>query len=182
MNLSARNTDVGLKMALLLIVGVSAVFAASRGESAGRASEKAASVKPVSVPTVKIGADNVVKLEVASTREEIEKGLMYRTSLPEDQGMVFLFHPARAVNFWMYHTLIPLDMLFVKNDKVVKIFANAQPCHSENSQDCPTYPPGKGLDASEVIELQAGYAEKHNVKEGDSVSFELPAFAPSAKP
>jgi uncharacterized membrane protein (UPF0127 family) len=178
MNLSARNTDVGLKVAILLIIGVSAVFAASRGESAGRASET-----PVTVPTVKIGANNVVKLEVASTREEIEKGLMYRTSLPEDQGMVFLFHPARAVNFWMYHTLIPLDMLFVKNDKIVKIFANAQPCHSENAQDCATYPPGKGLEASEVIELQAGYAEKHSVKEGDTVSFQLPAVvAPSAKP
>jgi uncharacterized membrane protein (UPF0127 family) len=177
MNLSARNTDVGLKMALLLIIGVSAVFAASRGESAGRVSET-----PARVPTVKIGADNVVKLEVASTREEIEKGLMYRTSLAEDQGMVFLFHPARAVNFWMYHTLIPLDMLFVKNDKIVKIFANAQPCHSENSQDCATYPPGKGLEASEVIEVQAGYAAKHNVKEGDTVSFELPAVAPSSKP
>lgn len=174
MNLSARNTDVGLKIAILLIIGVSAVFAASRGESAGRVDDA-----PTSVPTVKIGADNVVKLEVAATREEIEHGLMYRTSLAEDHGMVFLFHPARAVNFWMYHTLIPLDMVFVKNDKVIKIFDNAQPCHSENSQDCPTYPPGRGLEASEVIELQAGYAAKHNIKEGDSVSFTLPTTAAS---
>ncbi|MDR3615747.1 MAG: DUF192 domain-containing protein [Candidatus Obscuribacterales bacterium] len=182
MNLSSRNTDVGLKVAILLIIGVSALFAASRGESAGRASDTPAGVTPSSVPTVKIGAD-VVKLEVAATPEEIERGLMYRTSLAEDQGMVFLFHPPKAVNFWMYHTLIPLDMLFVKNDKIVKIFANAQPCHSENPHDCVTYPPGKGLEASEVIELQAGYAAKHNVKEGDSVSFELPAVAaPSAKP
>jgi len=174
MNLSARNTDVGLKMAVLLIIGVSAMFAASRGESAGHVPET-----PASVPTVKIGADHVVKLEVASTPDEIQRGLMYRTSLAEDQGMVFLFHPARAVNFWMFHTLIPLDMLFVKNDKIVKIFANAQPCHSENSQDCATYPPGKGLEVSEVIEVQGGYAAKHNVKEGDSVSFELPVVVPS---
>jgi uncharacterized membrane protein (UPF0127 family) len=92
--------------------------------------------------------------------------------------MVFLFHPARAVNFWMYHTLIPLDMLFVKDDKIVKIFANVQPCPSKKSEDCPTYPAGPGLEASEVIELQAGYAAKHNVKEGDRVSFELPSVAP----
>ncbi|MBA4077829.1 MAG: hypothetical protein C0508_22565, partial [Cyanobacteria bacterium PR.023] len=64
------------------------------------------------LPTVKLG-DQEVKLEVASSKEEIENGLMYRTSMPETQGMVFLFHPHRPVAFWMYHTLISLDMLFV---------------------------------------------------------------------
>ncbi len=72
------------------------------------------------LPTVKLG-DQEVKLEVASSSEEIEHGLMYRTSMPETQGMVFLFHPHRPVAFWMYHTLISLDMLFVRDGKIVKI-------------------------------------------------------------
>src|ERR1700690_2661917 len=71
------------------------------------------------MPLAKIGS-NTVKLEVATTEAEIEKGLMYRTSLPEDQGMVFLFTPPRAVNFWMAHCFISLDMLFVRDGKIVK--------------------------------------------------------------
>jgi uncharacterized protein len=160
-----RNIDVGLKLAILLVIGVTALFTSQRGESAGQDGK---------MPIARIAADNVVKLEVAATAKEIEHGLMYRTSLPEDQGMVFLFHPARAVNFWMYHTKIPLDMLFVKNGKIVKIFENVPPCTSEDPSQCPTYPQGPGLDVSEVIEVQGGYAKKHKVKEGDPVTFELP--------
>ena len=99
---------------------------------------------------------------------------MFRTSLPEDQGMVFLFHPPRPVNFWMYHTKISLDMLFVRSGKIIRIFENVPPCTSEDPRECPTYPQGPGLEASEVIEVQAGYAKKHKVKEGDKVTFELP--------
>jgi uncharacterized membrane protein (UPF0127 family) len=126
------------------------------------------------MPVVRIAGKNVVKLEVAATDREIERGLMYRQSMPEDCGMVFLFHPPRAVKFWMYHTLISLDMCFVQSGKIVKIFHNVPPCRSENSTDCPTYPEREALLATEVIELNGGYAERHGIKEGDDVVFELP--------
>ncbi len=126
------------------------------------------------MPLGKIGASNIVKLEVASSEAEIERGLMYRTSLPEDQGMVFLFHPPRPVNFWMAHCFISLDMLFVKDGKVIKIFENVPPCRAQNPLDCPTYPSGRGIEVSEVIEVAAGYAKRHNVKLGDGVTFEMP--------
>lgn len=124
-------------------------------------------------PVAKIGK-NVIKLEVASTPATIERGLMFRTSLPPNNGMVFLFHPNRTVNFWMYHTLIPLDMLFVKDGKIVKIFADVPPCKSENPRDCPDYPNGPGIDVTEVVEVNGGYAQQHGIKEGDTVTFELP--------
>ncbi len=114
-----------------------------------------------------------VKLEVAATEQEITRGLMYRTSMPEDAGMVFLFDPPRPVNFWMYHTLIPLDMIFVKNNKVVKIFENAQPCKSEKPGDCQTYPAGDGIEVTEVVEVNGGYSKRHGLKEGDPVLFTL---------
>ncbi len=126
------------------------------------------------MPTGKIGANNTVKLEVAQTEQEIERGLMYRTSLPEDQGMVFIFNPPRPVNFWMAHCFISLDMLFVKNGKIIKIFENVPPCRAQNEHDCPTYPAGAGLEVSEVVELAAGYSKRHNVKVGDPVSFDMP--------
>lgn len=127
------------------------------------------------LPTVKLGSE-VVKLEVAKTDEEIQRGLMFRTSLPETQGMVFLFHPKRGVSFWMYHCHISLDMLFVKDGKIVKICRDVPPCTSENPKDCPTYP-GEGLiEVSEVIEVNGGFCQRHGVKEGDSVNFD---FAPT---
>jgi hypothetical protein len=124
------------------------------------------------MPTAKIG-DNLIKLEVAASPQEITRGLMFRTSLPEDQGMVFLFHPPQKVNFWMYHTLIPLDMLFVKNGKIEKIFHDVPPCKSEKEADCPTYPGGDGMEVSEVVELNGGYAQRHNLKEGEKIQIDL---------
>jgi len=124
------------------------------------------------MPTAKIG-DNLIKLEIAASTQEIEHGLMYRTSMPEDQGMVFLFHPPQKINFWMYHTLIPLDMLFIKDGKIAKIFHDVPPCKSEKETDCPLYPGGKGMEVSEVVELNGGYAHRHNVKEGEKIELDL---------
>lgn len=126
------------------------------------------------VPLANFGGGRLVKLEVASSKQEVERGLMYRTSLPEDAGMVFLFHPPRPINFWMYHTLIPLDMFFVKDGKIIKLFEQVPPCKSENPSDCPIYPQGPGIVVSEVIEVNGGYAKRHGLKEGDSVKFEFP--------
>jgi uncharacterized protein len=125
------------------------------------------------MPTVTLGKGNVVKLEVASTKEEIERGLMYRTALPEDSGMVFIFQPPRKVNFWMYHTLIPLDMLFISDGKIVKMLEDVPPCHSSDPGDCPIYPGGDGIYASEVIELKGGYSKRHGLTEGQTVTFDL---------
>src|SRR5271163_4127639 len=126
------------------------------------------------MPTATIGDGNVVKLEVAATPQEITRGLMYRTSIPEDCGMVFLFHPERPVNFWMYHTLISLDMCFIRNGKIIKICQDVPPCHSEDKDKCPLYPSGGEILVSEVIELKGGYTRRHGIKEGDSVSFTVP--------
>jgi uncharacterized protein len=134
------------------------------------------------MPVARIASKHLVSLEVASTDAEIERGLMFRTSLPEDAGMIFLFSPARAVKFWMYHTLISLDMCFIHNGKIVKICQNVPPCRSENQFDCPTYPEGDGLVVSEVLELNGGYAKRHGIKEGDSISFELPENKDGSKP
>lgn len=164
----SRKTEVSphlLRIAVLVVIGAAALFSQGSTEGAGRADAK--------MPTVKIG-EHIVKLEVATTDVEIQRGLMFRTSLADDAGMVFLFRPPRPVNFWMYNCLIHLDMLFVKDGKIVKIFENVPPCKSKDYHDCPTYPPGEGILVSEVIEVKGGYAKEHGVKEGDNVSFELP--------
>ncbi|HEY9684979.1 MAG TPA: DUF192 domain-containing protein [Oculatellaceae cyanobacterium] len=157
-------SDNSLKCAVLGVIALTLILAQPKGESAGETQNK--------VPVAKIG-DNVVKLEVAQTPQEIEHGLMQRTSLPDDHGMVFLFHPGRNVQFWMYNCFMSLDMLFVKNGKIIKICENVPPCSSKNPDECPKYPPSE-IEVTEVIEVQAGYSQKHHVKEGDKVTFELP--------
>lgn len=131
-------------------------------------------------PLAEIAA-NKIKLEVAQTKEQIERGLMFRSSLPEDQGMVFLFHPARKTSFWMFNCKISLDMLFIRDGKIIKICSEVPPCKSLNPRDCPTYPADGDIEVSEVLELNSGYCQRHGIKEGDSVKFSLPGFVGKEK-
>jgi uncharacterized membrane protein (UPF0127 family) len=125
-------------------------------------------------PIAKIGKNHKVKLEVAATPQQIERGLMFRTSMPEEQGMVFLFEPPQSVNFWMYNCFMSLDMLFVRNGKIVKIFTDVPPCKSKNPNECPLYPEQRpGIEVDQVVELNAGWAKRHDVHEGDTVEFEF---------
>jgi uncharacterized membrane protein (UPF0127 family) len=157
-------SENSVKCAVLGVIAMALVFTQPKSESAGESQSK--------VPIARIG-DNVVKVEIASTPQEIEFGLMKRTSLPDDHGMVFLFHPAHYVQFWMYNCLMSLDMIFIKDGKIIKMCENVPPCTSKNPEECPKYP-DKSIQVTEVIEVQPGYAKKHHLKEGDKVTFELP--------
>ncbi len=123
------------------------------------------------MPTAIIGK-NTIKLEVAQTPAEIERGLMFRTSLEKDSGMVFLFSPARPVRFWMFNCLIALDMIFIKDGKIAKISKNVPPCKEHDPSKCPTYP-DETVTVDHVIEVNSGYCERNNIQEGDAVKFEF---------
>jgi uncharacterized protein len=119
-----------------------------------------------------LGAKMTVKgqtilMEVARTAQEQSIGLMYRTELAADRGMVFVFSPPRPVSFWMKNTLIPLDMLFVADGVVKHIGANIQPCKAD---PCPGYGPAADLNIDRVIELRAGRAAELRLKVGDRLN------------
>lgn len=126
-------------------------------------------------PTAEIGNQKIY-IEVAQTPQEIQRGLMYRRSLAKDHGMVFLFRPPQKEKFWMAHCFISLDMLFILNGKIIKIFENVPPCREEDTRKCPTYPSKTepSLVVSEVVEVNAGYTKAHGIKVGDGVKFTLP--------
>jgi len=108
----------------------------------------------------------VVALEVARTEPERSRGLMFRTSMPEQAGMIFLFERPGVYPFWMKNTLIPLDMFWTDTTgKVVWIAESVPPCQAD---PCPEYPPRAV--ASYVIETNAGFAQRHGVKVGDVVT------------
>ncbi|WP_303673084.1 DUF192 domain-containing protein [Vampirovibrio chlorellavorus] len=112
---------------------------------------------------VKMGGRQYL-LEVASTPQQAQTGLMYRTSLPVNGGMLFRFQETRPVAFWMKNTLIPLDMVFIQAGRVVHIAHQAQPCQQE---PCPIYSSQKPVDM--VIELPGGTARKHHIQAGATV-------------
>lgn len=106
-------------------------------------------------------------VEIAATPAEQEHGLMDRTSMPPDHGMLFVFPESRPRTFWMKNTLIPLDMLFFDADRrLVAIQADAQPCKADPCQLYPSDTP-----ARYVLELNAGTAAKLGVRKGDTITF-----------
>lgn len=116
--------------------------------------------------------DRLISLEVASTRQQQATGLMGRTSLADDRGMLFEFKPPQNVSFWMKNVRIPLDMIFLRDDKVKAIASSVPPCTAE---PCPTYGPDDTT-IDRVIELRGGRAAELGLEVGETVSIKfLPA-------
>jgi uncharacterized protein len=114
-------------------------------------------------------AGQKILLEVARTTEEQSTGLMYRTQLAANRGMLFVFSPPRPVSFWMKNTLIPLDMIFVSNGVVKYISAKVPPCKTAS---CPGYGPDAKTAIDSVIELPGGRAAELRLKVGDRLKVE----------
>ncbi|WP_372998185.1 DUF192 domain-containing protein [Marinobacter sp.] len=108
-----------------------------------------------------------VALEVASTAEQRRKGLMGRTSLAPDAGMLFEYQEPREAShgFWMYQTLIPLDIAYLNRDGVIGSIREMVPCSSANGSGCPTYP--AGVPFIKAVEMNAGFFLEHGIRRGD---------------
>ena len=104
------------------------------------------------------------KIEIADTKEERQKGLMFRESIPEDYGMLFLFEEPIVVNMWMKNTLIPLDMVFIdEKGVIVNIIENTVP-HS-------LLPLSSEQKVIAVLEVKAGTVQNLSFQKGDEVFY-----------
>ena len=104
-----------------------------------------------------------IPLEIMSTPQSKAVGMMGRDNL--NGGMLFPFDSVGEQSFWMKDCNIPLDILFIVNDKINTIHKNCQPC---NGLECEHF---TGL-ADSVLELPGGYCDKNNIKLGDELSFQ----------
>jgi len=111
-----------------------------------------------------------VQLEVASTAEQRRKGLMGRTSLAPDAGMLFEYREPRDAGhgFWMYNTLIPLDIAYLNRDGVIGSIRQMVPCVSASGSRCPSYP--AGVPFIKAVEMNAGFFRKHQLRQGDRLN------------
>jgi uncharacterized membrane protein (UPF0127 family) len=112
--------------------------------------------------TVEIGNASV-KAEIADTVDKQMKGLMSRDDLKENEGMLFIFNDYDYHAIWMMNMKFPIDIIWIKDGKVVDLYRDAQPC----GLSCPTYFP-KVTD-NYILEVKSGFAERHNIGIGDSV-------------
>src|SRR5215217_5907171 len=97
-----------------------------------------------------------IDVEIAENQAERSKGLMYRPYIPDSVGMLFIFDEAAPQGFWMKNTSIPLDIIYVdENKKIVSIAKNTKP-YSEESI------PSLG-NAQYVVEVNAGFSERNNI-------------------
>lgn len=106
-----------------------------------------------------------IRVEVARTDSERERGLMYRNHLDPDAGMLFIFEREGPLTFWMKNTFIPLDMVFIDRDRrVVGIVENAVP-----ETETPRRVQG---DSRYVLEVGGGLTRQWGIERGSVVDFE----------
>jgi len=126
---------------------------------------------PQIIDGVIIGGQKIL-VEVAVMLDEITKGLSGRESLREGNGMLFVFEDmgdafSPAHDFWMRNMKFSIDMIWIGRDhKIVYIKKDARP---ESYPE--TFGPGAEVDARYVLEVNSGFSEKYNIKEGDLVEF-----------
>jgi uncharacterized membrane protein (UPF0127 family) len=103
-------------------------------------------------------------VEIAKSAEEQATGLMNRSELAPDRGMIFPFDPPRDASFWMKNTLIPLDMIFVRTDgTIANIATNTVPLSLD-----PVYSEGQ---VGAVLEIAGGRSDELGIKAGDKVAW-----------
>jgi uncharacterized protein len=106
----------------------------------------------------------VVRVELARNDAQRTRGLMFRRELPQDQGMLFVFDETSEHSFWMHNTLIPLDLIFLAEDRhVVGVVANAAP--QTDTQRTVKKP------SRYVVEVSGGEAAAHGIGPGTPTVF-----------
>lgn len=118
-------------------------------------------VKPLEIHT----SDGVQRLsvEVADDEKEREVGLMFRKSMPDDVGMLFMWPDIAMRSFWMRNTYIPLDLIYIQRGKIVRIIPWAKPF------DETSLPSGEPVDV--VLEVNGGWTARRGVSVGHTVKY-----------
>jgi len=158
----------------LLVAAVAACspMAADAGSKHGTATKAAPAqnVHPVSgLPVIPVTVTSAngrhpFRAEVARTSQQQALGLMFRTEMGADEGMIFIRQPPDVASFWMRNTVIPLDIVFIGTDhRILNISANAVP-YDETPR------PSLGI-AAAVLELNGGRAAQLGIKPGDRVDW-----------
>jgi uncharacterized protein len=161
-----------LRRAILLpaIIALSACSTQAAPDAASTSAAQSPAVHPESgLKVIDLGVTTSAgprnfRVEVAATAQEQQRGLMFRTEMGPDEGMIFPLAQVRMASFWMRNTVIPLDIIFIGPDnRIINIAANTVP-YSESP--VPSEAPAKA-----VLELNGGRAAELGIAPGDLVTW-----------
>lgn len=160
---------IALSLTLLSVASVSGCYARTSDNTATSlqnelpVSEAGLKQVPLSIRASDATHDFIV--EVAENGAQQARGLMFRTRLAPDKGMIFPFPEDRVAGFWMKNTVIPLDIIFVRRDGTIEsIAANTTPYSLESVRS--NEPVGA------VLEIAAGRAAELGIEPGDTVTWQ----------
>lgn len=152
-----------------LVIALALLAALFAAPFAGVGFAESAAAKMPTGPLILITADGTQHefiVELAANHRDRSRGLMFREELSPDHGMLFDYGQSRNVAMWMKNTLIPLDMLFIKDDGRVESFRKRTVPHSE--QPIPSEGPVRA-----VLELVGGSVDRLGIQPGDRVDHEI---------
>ena len=147
-----------------ILTALALTFALPMAACSKDASEEASAATIPLTITATTGQAHKFNVEVARTDAEQDRGLMFRTSLPADGGMIFPFAKPRIGSFWMKNTLIPLDMFFIRADGSIDRIA-------ENTIPESLEPVVSGGEVSAVLELAGGTAARLGIDETAKITW-----------
>lgn len=136
------------KQILLLFLSLIFVFSCTAVEK---------SLYEISINKIKI------EVEIADTAESRQKGLMFRDSLPEEQGMLFIFEKEQKMSFWMKNTEMPLSIAYINKSGIIKEIHHMEALSEKAVQSSHS--------VLYALEVNQGYFERKGIKVGDSVHF-----------
>jgi uncharacterized protein len=156
----------GFRRRLLLLAIIGALAPLTACKNNGQPASTTAPPSTRATVTVDAGDRKLsFRVELALTDAERNRGLMFRESMGDDQGMLFVFDREFNHTFWMKNTLIPLDMLFIGKDRrIVGIVQNAEP-QTETGRSV-------GIPSLYVLEINGGLSGKLGIRAGHVVEFQ----------
>jgi uncharacterized membrane protein (UPF0127 family) len=175
--LSVYNITIVIILVLILVIGSLIVFVNPAPKRVHKSDntvneQPVTSAKPVfrkdgELRFLNDKTDKVIatiEIEIADDNAEREQGLMYRDTMAESQGMLFLMETEEPQSFWMKNTIISLDILYADADRrIVSIHKNCKPYSLDQITSAKP--------AQYVVEVNAGYTSKYGIKAGDMISF-----------
>lgn len=135
--------NFNIKLALILLMSISL------------------SCKSQDILSIKVG-DSDLNIEIANDDEERSKGLMHRTELSENSGMLFVFDIENTVSFWMKNTTIPLSIAYINKKGVIMEIYDLIPLSTEPKTS-------KRSSILYALEVNRGYFERNNIDIGDKI-------------
>ena len=120
-----------------------------------------------------------IKAEIAETRQQREKGLMFRKSLSGEKGMLFVFEEESLQVFWMKNTWLDLDIIYIgKDNRITRIFHRVPRSYKDTPDSGVATVRGSG---KYVLEMTAGFAREHRLWPGQKLKFNLTSFKKDRK-